>query len=464
MASSRRTGTNENVSTFGDVGHGRDYTDLGTWEADTDYNLVSATTSEVLEGYADAASYNDRMSIAGATTSSSYFRIFRPASGEFHDGTPTTGFKLAYVGGSCLSIAEDYTQAQDIIGTSTDNSSTDRSTFYISNTDHNAYVGCMAVDSANSGSGKMYGFYTNWSNNTYRYFVNCLAHNIDEYGFYWVNALAYGYAYAYNCTATDCQYGFLATVSHDVRAKNCCSSDNSIQDWSGSFISVTCTAEGANPTYLDSASDDFRLDPSDTVCIGNGTDLSADGIYAFDDDIELESRPNGSDWDIGFDECYIPGEITPNEMIIELISDNGGIVGNIQPNESVIELISDAANIYGYISVNDSVIQLVCDSPSTGNLIIDWSIASTVIKELTTSYTYFIGFQGAYDKQICTLILVQDSTGNRSVSLPSNVRDNDDVSLPLSLSTTANLADYLTMIYRADIDKYDILSFVKGYG
>ena len=67
MASSRLTATNENISTYGAGGFGRDYTSLGTWESATDIDLVTAAQSEVLECYDDAASFDDRLTFAGAT-------------------------------------------------------------------------------------------------------------------------------------------------------------------------------------------------------------------------------------------------------------------------------------------------------------------------------------------------------------------------------------------------------------
>ena len=47
------------------------------------------------------------------------------------------------------------------------------------------------------------------------------------------------------------------------------------------------------------AADGYHLDSTDTVAINNGTDLSADDVFAFDDDIDRGIR---SDWDIGCDE------------------------------------------------------------------------------------------------------------------------------------------------------------------
>ena len=68
MATSRRNATNENISTYG--GATRDYSSLATWESDSDVDLVSASQSEVLEGYADSATFNDTIILAGAVSPS----------------------------------------------------------------------------------------------------------------------------------------------------------------------------------------------------------------------------------------------------------------------------------------------------------------------------------------------------------------------------------------------------------
>ena len=115
MASSRRVGSNENITTYGDGT--RDETDMDVWEAATDIDLVAAAKSEVLECYDDAANFNDDCALVGATTSSLYARFIRPASGEGHDGTPNNGVYFKYLGtrGATININEPYSSAQDLI-------------------------------------------------------------------------------------------------------------------------------------------------------------------------------------------------------------------------------------------------------------------------------------------------------------------------------------------------------------
>lgn len=155
--------------------------------------------------------------------------------------------------------------------------------------------------------------------------------------------------------------------------------------------------------------------------------------------------------------------LTPNESVIELVSDSPGFFDILTPDESVIELVSDQPTFELICVPNKSIIYLVSDSPAIGNLIIDWSIASTAEKTLNQAYVYIIAFQGARNGQRCRLALKQDAIGGRTVGFPNNVRAGVDITLPLSLSAGANLTDYVDFIYREDIDIYDIVLLRRGY-
>lgn len=299
MVSSRRIATNENISTYG--GATRDYTALATWEAATDIDLVSATQSEVLECYDDVASFDDAIAMEDAICNSSYFRIMRPASGEGHDGTSNNGFTIINTTDvGALGIAETYSQIQDIICKSSINSSANRVVFY-SNGLNSAIIGCICFDSVNSGTGSiLYAF--SFSNPGVGYIINCLADNSEKDGFRIVHIT--GPVRFYSCTSVNNgRYGFInEDNSTSIVVKNCCSSGNSTADWGdlgGGWTKSTCTAEGANPTYVNVGGNDFHLAEGDTVCKGNGTNLSSDSGYAFDDDIDGDTR---SVWDISFDE------------------------------------------------------------------------------------------------------------------------------------------------------------------
>ncbi len=82
--------------------------------------------------------------------------------------------------------------------------------------------------------------------------------------------------------------------------------------------------------------------------------------------------------------------------------------------------------------------------------------------ELNRANTDFV-FIGGRDGQVVLLAMKQDSTGSRSVSFGSEVREGTDITLPLSLTATANYTDYAMFIYRDDESKWDIIDFKKGY-
>lgn len=302
MATSRRVPTNENVSTYDSAG-GKDYTSLTAWDVATAIDLVTAAQSETLECYKGA--HSDNFSLNGATTNSSYYRVVRPASGEGHSGIPksdgtvvefhATGYRVIYIG-------EDYSQIQDLVGKSTPNDTSNAYVFALAGCDQAAIIGCIAYDSTQSGSGTMSGFQINVGSSNTGFVVNCCTINCDDYGA-WNRS---GTGYWYNCTLVNSTNGFYQS-SGTAYAKNGCSSGNT-NDWSGTWTKTTCTSEDDSPTYVNSSGDDFHLASGDTVCRGNGTDLSSDSNYAFDDDIDKETIVGS--WSIGFHHPLISDDIT----------------------------------------------------------------------------------------------------------------------------------------------------------
>lgn len=66
-----------------------DYNTLELWEADTDNDLVTATTIQQADVYDDDGDLTTELTISGATVNSSYYRIVSSPSGERHNGTDT---------------------------------------------------------------------------------------------------------------------------------------------------------------------------------------------------------------------------------------------------------------------------------------------------------------------------------------------------------------------------------------
>jgi hypothetical protein len=315
MATSRRTATNENISTFGGAGQGRDYTDVQTWAGDTEIDLVTATQSEVLECYDDAASFNQKIVVEAATTNASYFRIVRPAAGEGHDGTSNNGvfFDISGVGGDAWRLDEAYSSFQDIIVKATLNDASPRSVFDIREA-NNLIVGLIAFDSSNIGAGVLIAGFEMTED---QIAVNCLAENCAARGF---DVDAPTDTYLYNCCAIgNGTTGFFNDVNGTF--VNCLGDNNTVNDFSGSpagnnnaSSDGTATGTGSRTnqtfTFINAAGNDFHLSINDAGAREYGADLSADGVFAFDDDID--GRVRAWTWDIGFDEYFSPYPIMSN--------------------------------------------------------------------------------------------------------------------------------------------------------
>lgn len=317
MASSRPTGVNENISTYGGVT--RDYTALATWEAATDVNLVTITTTEVLECYLDSSSYADTISMAGATTSTSYFRIIRPEPNAMHTGVPGTGIKFTGTA-NILVASEANASIQDVEALLTANTASNRNAMIGSSNTNIRFIGCMAkCTNAGAGNGNGINFFSMTGT---CFLVNCLVYETKT------NSYALDPASSsivlYNCTAYQGTRGYnMNTGTGSVVMRNClasgastadfasdgapaedvqycASSDATADDWAGTGNRVSQTF-----TFTSTAGNDYSLTSADAGAKEFGTDLSADGTYPFDDDIIGTTRPQSTSWDIGFHEVIV---------------------------------------------------------------------------------------------------------------------------------------------------------------
>jgi hypothetical protein len=330
MTSSRQLPSSYNENTYGD--ETRDYTSLATWESDTDNDLVTATEGEVLTCYDDDAPYEDNINMGGATTNSSYFRVIRAADGQRGDSTTGVRFEKTGVAAdtSIFRIStEDYTRCHDIAAKVSTTGVKDAFCFEARNSPNARFVGCYAYDSSvNNSSAFIYGFrfLRNGTSNA-GYCINCVADNIQQHkttyygGAFGIetNTFFSNYtvtAYFYNCTAIDCDHSFrINTICKDGTftgyAKNCISQNADVSDFSIRQLTEGPTASWDKTTCVEDDSvvfnaDGYHLASADTSARGEGTDLSADGTFAFDDDIDGDSR---IEWDIGADEYTEPENI-----------------------------------------------------------------------------------------------------------------------------------------------------------
>lgn len=301
MGSSRNLPTSYNVSTYDSAG-GKTYTDLGVWEGDTDIDLTGTGQSagEVLECY--KGNHDDDTTLSGATTDADYYRVIKPADGEGHSGVPKFDGSIVSFSQNgtayTLRISEDYSQFHDLVATNTYQapSGSDYVIALYSSSSNSKVIGSIAANGNDAGSRQCHGF-LGYSGNNHLY-VNCLAYNNESRGWY-------GGKYFYNCNAIDNGgYGFDGGGGSGVVAINCISHGNGSSQFNNVETQTTCLT--TSPLYKDSSNNDYHLQSSDTTARDQGTDLSDDSFFSFDDDIDGDTRESES-WDIGFDEYIAAG-------------------------------------------------------------------------------------------------------------------------------------------------------------
>lgn len=307
MASARRTGTNESVSTYG---AGQTYTVLATWESDTDNDNVTGTVSPVLECL--AAIYDDVVNLTGAINNGTYFRIIRPKTGDFPTGVRDTGPCFHTTADSNgINFGESNSQIQDLGVRVTCNSATGRSAWADSaGCVSNIAVGCIFANSQNAGAGNNFGIINNQPSATCG-FIDCLAENneADQFSFGSGGTIL---TYCYNCTAINLNATFrgFQALAAGIILKNCLGVAGSGAAFNGSITMTNCASSDATATgtgarinqtftFVNSGANDYHLASNDAGAKGFGTDLSADATFAFNDDIDRNVIT--SPWSIGFD-------------------------------------------------------------------------------------------------------------------------------------------------------------------
>jgi len=290
MESSRKLPDAYNVKTYGP---GRDYTSLAAWESDTDIDLVAAGKGEVLE--VDAGEYDDSVTLSGATSSSAYFRVLRAAPGAENFARKTAGARFSSAVSTILvNVEEDNARIHDL-GFSLGNRNDTLWCFGIRLYGDNTFgVGCFYYDGHNAGTGSIQGFYLK-NDGGVSHLVNCVVENADR-GIYVDDIDAGNNGYAYNCTCVDCLIGCYV-YRGTLEAKNVLIQRSTQQDYvigSTGVLSQTTCEIGSAVLF---GQDGIRLSPQDTVARDQGTDLSTDPVYPFEDD--MRGRVRIRLWDIG---------------------------------------------------------------------------------------------------------------------------------------------------------------------
>ncbi len=195
----------------------------------------------------------------------------------------------------------------------------DTADFQISNNIIQGVVSGSATD--NSG---IVGYYSSISSSTMKITNNII------YGFKNGTAALAGIRvfrmnlYAYNNTLVNNYRGIYREVaSNNIVVKNNIVQDSAI-GYSGTFTTsstknISNTSHVASSTsdyssttvaFADPANGDFHIVGGDTAAKDMGADLSGDSAFPFNTDIDGQTRPNGSAWDIGADESYASSDVT----------------------------------------------------------------------------------------------------------------------------------------------------------
>jgi hypothetical protein len=319
MASSRQTGTNENVQTYGNGT--RDFTSLSTWEAEVDVDTTAAgtATTEILDCHADSSSYTDNIYFQGGTHDSTYPVVMRAASGDENKLTQASGFLLTRTDSTdAVRIWDDSVYVYDIgVDGSFTGDGGGATIEANSATDNVRLVGVYLYDLTSTGTGSPYGF--DMISTTDAVLCNCAVSVAESAG---VRCASTTSIYVYNCTVADVT-GNGYQVNTSTTLKNCLADNSGGSDFTGGAhtdsdynASSDTTAPGTNSqtsqTFTFVGASDYHLSGSDTGATDLGTDLDGDSNFSFDDDVDLETR--SGTWDIGADEVVSAAASTAKRL------------------------------------------------------------------------------------------------------------------------------------------------------
>jgi len=304
MATARKTGGNEQVTTYDSAG-GKDYADMGVWEGDTDTDHVTDSETDVLECY--SGTHLDNVLMGGSNNDVNYFRIIKPAGTLGEDdwqgfyGVPKSDGSCVYVyrvdESLVMGTDEAYSQIQDIYCELTVPATNFQNIMEIGEPNA-AIVGCAVSAAAVSTASQLRGYSCD-TGGANGFIIDCLAFDISDGSgggravFINDNNLC-----IYNYTENNCDVAIYVKAG-TTTSKNCVLDDTITVD--GGAVHNQTTNTTGTPTYKNAAGENYMLAYNDATAKGGGTDLSGDGSYAFDDDVCGQVR---SDWSIGFSEYF----------------------------------------------------------------------------------------------------------------------------------------------------------------
>jgi hypothetical protein len=465
-----------------DMGSGYDYDSLYDWEAAQQGDLtgvrneISVAKCRCTAGTADTT----QVYLSGWTCSSTqYPKIWTDPSESYrHNGTWQTGNKYRFE----TSNADDYgitvyNNYFRLIGLQIRNTSGSPTNYYnvgMNGDGHGDY--CLVESCILRGTGtnstSYCGGVINWGAVGVKV-INCIAYDFLSSG-----GIGYGFGtlsasdmYAYNCTAQNCNNGYIKDWGAGVwYLTNCiaaaCTNGFDVSGGSGSVTSYCASdmSDGLSGTgdrnsqtfsFVDAGADNFHLASNDTGALGYGLNLYNDANFAFQTDIDGQDRGgSGATWDIGADE-YISdliASISVND-VIGVLEDKTVTLSTV-PDRSINTYDSTTCSEQVTGKVSDSVIS-VYDATGVTEYIVSTvsapavSIFDTcsvlesvtiVVAGLTVSVNDSVSAQQDVTASVGTLVgSVYDST-----SITEFIT-NAVSALPLVVFETATLAEYVSL-------------------
>lgn len=308
-----------------------DYSSVGTWESGEQQNLGIIKRDVIGEGYNDwSAGLNDKSSMDGYITTSSYKLILRAALGDEVNMACDEGFRLHYdvnLGWQdyVVHLYSHYTEVHGV-GFINDNTTAGAagSCFvfgYLAEYQVAENVVAKANPLASVTNNACFRFTDEmplWDKTAQA--RNCVAIGGGS-GFYgFTDSPVIGKAY--NCISADASfYGYFKSIAGgELEVRNCISYEHGVNGYEGSFAATssnnaasdgsTTTPPGTDPyisdvvstDFVDAANDDYHL-----IADANPLNLAGANLYStFTYDFDLEERPAAGVWSIGPDQRPVP--------------------------------------------------------------------------------------------------------------------------------------------------------------
>jgi hypothetical protein len=346
----------------------RDYADLATAEGAQQQNLVTADVHMFFVMRSTSGTADTSVPDVNGWTMDATRKLTIDATGQYHGGKWNANtYRLERSWSAHLfEVTESFVE---VLGMQVNNTH-DTGTCYWASASGSGepitYDRCIAKTTSSAKQGIGFETTGSWLSGRYK---NCLAYDFSGSGGSGWYLASGNQDYLHFCNAIDCDNGFNEAGSGTPIVK-CCLAQNCTDGFVGSFHAnsdyncsdIASDAPGGNsvtgsPTFVNEAADDFHLATGDTVCKDKGTDLSGEAILPVSTDVDGDSRPQGSQEDIGFDEVLsaaVEARITALDAAItytEILARITAVDADLTYSEIAARITAmDAGLTYGEIS------------------------------------------------------------------------------------------------------------------